>query len=130
MILVDSSLWIAQLRSTAESPGPLTELRTRRVDEFVTTEVVLMEVLAGARDYDVVSSRLAALPVRHLMPATDYAAATLLFRSARRLGQTVRSLNDCVIAAVALRCGDEVAHRDADFEALAQVSDLRTIDLR
>jgi predicted nucleic acid-binding protein len=51
--------------------------------------------------------------------------AIALYRLARRRGLTVRSSVDCLIAACALRHDLEVLHRDRDFSALAQISDLR-----
>lgn len=125
MLLLDSSVWIEVLQSRirlADLPGP--------PEQWAITQPVSMEVLAGARDSERVGSRLNALVLRGIDPARDYDAAAVLFRSARRTGLTVRSLNDCLIAAVAVRLGDTVVHRDADFEALRAVSDLSTLDLR
>lgn len=127
MLLVDSSIWIETLRGNL---GKATDVLATRPDELVITEPVLGELLAGARDPDLVEARLAALPIRRMAPALDYRTGAHLFRSARRMGETVRSYSDCVIAAVALRHGDTVAHRDADFEVLARCSSLETLDLR
>ena len=49
----------------------------------------------------------------------------MLYRATRRSGQTVRSLIDCLVAAVALRVDAPVLARDRDFEILAGVSRLR-----
>jgi predicted nucleic acid-binding protein len=87
-------------------------------------------VLAGARDPDAVEARLATVNLRTVDPSRDYRDAAMLYRACRRRGATIRSLNDCLIAAVALRYGDVVAHRDADFERIAEVAPLRTLDLR
>jgi predicted nucleic acid-binding protein len=51
--------------------------------------------------------------------------AVALYRSARRVGLTVRSSVDCLVAACALRHDLEVVHHDRDYAALAQVSPLR-----
>lgn len=123
MLIIDSSVWIEVLRgrlSLDEIPAGI----------WATTEPVLLEVLAGARDVDKVRGRLDALPLRSVEPAIDYLHAAELFRATRHRGLTVRSLADCLIAAVALRGGDTVIHRDQDFEALRQVCDLQTVDLR
>lgn len=45
-------------------------------------------------------------------------------------GHPIRSLNDCLIAAIALRTGTAVAHRDADFEYIAAATGLGVVDLR
>lgn len=130
MLIVDSSVWIQELRSERGTFAEFIALKSAHIDELAVTEPVLMEVFAGARDFERVRARLSALPIRGIDPARDYFAAAALFRAARASGRTIRSLNDCLIAAVALRHGDAVVHRDSDFEALAQVSDLRTVDLR
>lgn len=128
MILVDSSVWIEVLRG--KDPGLARTALAGRTDQLAITEPVLGEVLAGARDADLVEQRLAALPLRRMDPSLDYRAAASLYRATRRSGLTVRNLTGCLIAAIALRHGDTLAHRDGDFEALAQVSGLATLDLR
>ncbi len=130
MLVVDSSVWIEDLRSAPGGFLRFGELKHRRADELAVTEPILLEVLAGSRQYDLVRSRLNALPLRRVDPSRDYEAAAALFREARRQGLTVRSLNDCLIAAVALRLGDVVVHRDEDFEVLSGITGLQALDLR
>lgn len=125
MLLLDSSVWIQVLRRElrwADLPG--------KPDEWAVTEPVVMEVLAGSLRLERVHTRMNALTMRSVDPVRDYFDAALLYRAARAAGSTIRSLNDCLIAAIALRHQDVVVHRDGDFEALAQISDLQTIDLR
>jgi len=47
-----------------------------------------------------------------------------------RSGHTVRSLTDCLIAAIALRHDTAVWHCDEDYVRIADVTDLRQRDLR
>ena len=54
----------------------------------------------------------------------DWEDAATLYRATRARGLTVRSSIDCLIAAVALRTGNDVLAVDRGYEALAQVSDL------
>lgn len=128
MLLVDSSVWIEILRG--QSSGWAREVLGSTPDLLAVTEPIVGEVLAGARDPERVEARLATLPLRRMDPGLDYRTAAALFRASRRSGLTVRNLTDCVIAAVALRHGDTVVHRDADFAALARISTLATLDLR
>ena len=85
-----------------------------------------MEVLAGGRDeaHLRLLRRILARPV--LLPTyrTDYDAAAALYRRCRRQGTTIRSMLDCLIAAVAIRNGVPVLHSDADFDALARHTEL------
>jgi predicted nucleic acid-binding protein len=130
VLIVDSSVWIEDLRSPVGAFPAFADLKRDRADDLAVTEPVLMEVLAGARQYDLVRARLSALPVRGVDPLRDFDTAAALYRSARRQGRTLSSLTDCLIAAVALRLGDAVVHRDEDFEVLARLSGLEVLDLR
>jgi len=51
--------------------------------------------------------------------------AAAIHRHCRRNGVAVRSMIDCVIAAIALREDHEVLHADRDFNAIASVLPLR-----
>lgn len=123
MILVDTSAWVEFLRAT----GSPVHLRMRALlhDEapLCTTEVVVMEVLAGARD-EVRAASLQRLLARHELLAadglSDYETAAQIFRRCRSRGATIRSLTDCLIAAVAVREQVPVLHRDRDFDQLAE----------
>ena len=97
-------------------------------ERLATNEVVVMEVLAGARD-DTHEQKLRRLLFGcELLPlegVSDYEDAAGLYRKCRREGKTIRSLTDCLIAIVAIRAGAELLHADRDFETLALVSSLR-----
>lgn len=129
--LADTSAWVEYLRAT----GSPAHLRLRRLiadgDDLVTTEVVVMELLAGASSDDELArlgrllGRFELLPVQGL---ADYEAAAGLYRRCRRAGETVRKLTDCLIAVVAMRAGAALLHRDQDFEAIARHAPLRVAD--
>ena len=53
-----------------------------------------------------------------------------LYRSGRRLGLTIRSGVDCLIAACAIRHQLEVLHFDRDFDALSKVTGLKVRNIR
>ena len=123
MVLIDTSAWVEFLRDTGSTV-------CRRVDELLDAEIAVcdtirMEVLAGARDE---LHPGAAPPARagdrspHKSPHFEEAAA--LFRRCRRQGETVRRLIDCLIAAVAIRSGAPILHRDGDFDVLARHPEL------
>ncbi len=121
MILADTSAWVEFLRAT----GSEANVRLRDLldgGELLTTDVVRMELLAGARD-DAHRDELRGLLGRcDFMPTDgpgDYESAADLYRACRRSGHTVRALTDCLIAAVAIRGRAALLHADADFDALA-----------
>lgn len=131
MTLVDTSVWVEFLRGTDSAATRY--VREHLGSDLHTTEPVLMEVLAGARQ-GASTVRLERLLLSQLWartePALDDRGAVDIFHACRSIGRPIRSLNDCLIAAVALRTGIPVAHRDADFEHIAAVTGLTVVDLR
>lgn len=131
MILVDTSVWIEYLRGTGTRATSY--LRERVGIEVATTEPVLLELLAGARSGHqtaVLERLLASQSWCRIEPALDYRAAVELFQVTRSAGHQPRSLQDCLIAAVALRHDVDLAHRDADYHHIAAATGLRVVDLR
>ncbi len=124
MILADTSAWVEHDRATGspvdhrlaeliEADGPL-----------AVTEPVVMEVLAGARDEERADDLLRLLlrfDLRHVEAASDFEAAAAVYRRCRRAGITPRGLIDCLIAAVAFRCGDTLLSHDVDLARVAAV---------
>lgn len=128
MIVVDSSAWVEYLRRTG-SPANET-LRHLLADSAVlgVVDVVRLELLAGATTDAQVTGVTGLLARATALPTSspgDHEHAAALFRAARRSGKTVRSLFDCLVAAVAIRVDAPVLAQDRDFQVLADVSDLR-----
>jgi predicted nucleic acid-binding protein len=95
---------------------------------LATTEPIVMEVLAGARDDGhlrmlrrlVLGCQM--IPLRGL---ADYEEAAAVYRTCRRAGLTVRRLVDCLIATVAISANAPLFHADTDFDLIAQRTTLR-----
>lgn len=128
MILVDTSAWVEFLRATGSSTHQSVRGLLEAQGSLATTDVVMMELLAGART-EARSTELRRfllgfthLPV-HGLP--DFEAGAALYRECRRKGYTPRALNDCLIAAIALREGCTVLHHDRDYEGIARCTDLQ-----
>jgi predicted nucleic acid-binding protein len=125
--LPDSSAWIEYLRGTG---SPLHHRLASAIgsgEQLATTGLVVMEVLAGGRDELHVRELGRLLGRTRLLrerPPADHERAAAIYRACRRAGFTVRRLSDCLIAAVAMREGASVLHRDADFDAMAEIVDL------
>lgn len=95
---------------------------------LATTDVVIMEVLAGARsDDERVDLQRILYRCEFLMleGLADYEAAADLYRNCRQGGETPRKMTDCLIAVVAIRHGVELLHCDDDFDVIARHSSLR-----
>jgi predicted nucleic acid-binding protein len=127
VVLVDTSVWIDVFRR----PARLHLDAILDFDDIVTCLPVVQEVLQGFADeraFTVARDAMHALPIVEApVGAAVFDEAVALYRNARRAGLTVRSGVDCLIAACALRHGLLVLHRDRDYEALAQISGLRTM---
>lgn len=129
MFLVDTSAWIEFFRK-----GSRLELgSTVELDEIVTCLPVIQEVLQGFQDehaFRIALGSMRGFPVvESPLRAELFDEAVNLYRSARRLGLTVRSGVDCIIAACAIRHELTVLHHDRDFDHLAKVSPLLTQDI-
>lgn len=130
VIVVDSSAWVEFLRRTGSPVNEALRTALATGTGLGVVDVVRLEILAGATtDAQVLSvSRLLARGTA--LPADspgDHEHAAVLYRAARHSGQTVRSLIDCLVAAVALRVDAPVLARDRDYEVLAGVSRLRLV---
>ena len=133
MNLIDSSAWIDYLQ------GADTRARTEVRDllgareALATSEPVVMELLAGApneRALTQLQLLTGSLVMLGIEPNLDYVDAATIHRTVRRSGRTVRRLNDCVIAAVAMRHGATLVHKDMDFEVIGECVPLDALSLR
>ena len=128
MTLLDTSAWVEYLRATGSTEHHRVRSLISSNHPLHTTEVVVMEVLAGARD-EAHGSSLRRLLLRcDFVPIEglgDYEQAATIYRACRRVGETIRALNDCLIAAVAIRSGLDLLHADRDFDAIARHTPLR-----
>jgi predicted nucleic acid-binding protein len=123
VIVADSSAWIEFLRGT----GSAVHLKLRQLveegDRLATTEVVVAEIVHGARtraDEDALLGRLLAFPLFPLEGLRSYLAAAELARACRAAGEPVRSLLDCLIAVPAIEHGATLLTADRDFGVLAR----------
>ncbi len=128
MILIDTSAWIEYLRATGSAAAiEVRRLLSTEPDRVVMCELVAMELLSGAVDDDKhakLEQLVNGLPSLKIDDAVDFRSAAAIYRATRRAGQTIRSINDCLIAAVSIRHGASIIHRDADFEVIAAVTGL------
>ncbi len=131
MIVVDSSVLIPFL-SGRPSPAAvrLHELELA-AEPFALPVVCCQEVLQGARDerewralHDYLSTQ------RLLAPRDEWTThrdAARIYFDCRRLGLTVRSAADCLIAQLVLDNSGILLHDDVDFDRIRTVRPLRTL---
>lgn len=123
MILVDTSAWIEFLRATGHPADRRLQSLIGTDTTLATTEPIVMEVLAGARNEEHAVKLRGLLLRAELVPVEglpDYEEAAAVYRRCRGEGETVRRLVDCLIAAVAIRSGASILHNDADFDTIAR----------
>jgi predicted nucleic acid-binding protein len=123
LILADSSAWIEYLRATESDTDRRLDDLLRDRARVATTDVVLMEVLGGARDkahHRELQRLLYAREYLRTAGPSDFEAGAQIYRTCRKGGDTIRRLTDCVIAAVAMRCKAAVLSKDRDFTAISR----------
>jgi predicted nucleic acid-binding protein len=127
LIVVDTTVWIDFFNGRNE---PHVAHLAALIDDdagIALTDVTLAEVLQGIRDESqvrLVDQRLCAFDVLRLESLDDFRRAAHLYRTARRHGVSVRRTLDCLIASLCVREQLPIMHNDADFDRLAQHSEL------
>jgi len=124
MILVDTSVWIEFL-----SGRPAWKATPDDLLRFVTCGPVVQEVLQGLKPVPAaVAFREAFLALPRLadpLPIDLFLEAAEIYRDGRTRGHTIRSSNDCLIAAIAINQDVPVWHRDRDFTVIARFTRLK-----
>lgn len=118
MILVDSSVWIANLRG--ESTAAVGKLRAVDPDSepIIIGDLILMEVLMGARDEAHaarIRRELREFPLVALMDDELAEAAARNYRVLCSLGVTIRTGIDVVIGTYCIHHGHVLLHDDRGF---------------
>lgn len=101
-----------------------------RADEVVVIDPIRLEVMAGARagEEDRLQRLLEEQRHRALVPREDWLDAAWIYRHTRRVGLTVRSLVDCLVAATAIRLEVPVLAHDRDYTEIARIAPLELVD--
>jgi predicted nucleic acid-binding protein len=127
VIVADSSAWIELFR---ESGSPVHRRFRALLEEgadLAVTEVVAMELLAGARSerVDAIRAHLLAFPLLTLHGLDGFERAAQLFRTCRDAGETIGKTTDCLIAVPVIEAAATLLTADRDFEVLARHTPLR-----
>ena len=129
MPLIDTSAWVEYLRRSG-SPVTLQVRRALQEETAATTDIVVLEVLSGTTDAARLARwerLLARCEFMDQVPRDDAEAAASLYRACRRAGETSRAVNDCLVAAIAIRNQVPVLHRDRDFDVIARHTTLEVV---
>ena len=115
-ILIDTSVWV-DWSNDKTLPQSIELARLLEIDEVATTDVVMAEVLQGARTQAVFDDWATRLDAFHYFPVTQdswLSAARLSFRLMRQ-GLTT-ALSDLLVAQVALENNLAIFTTDSDFQ--------------
>jgi predicted nucleic acid-binding protein len=134
VILIDTSAWIEFFRATGSAAAvEVRRLLSEEPDQVAMCEPVAMEILSGVSD-DSTHTKLErlvnGLPSLNVDSSIDFRTAAQIYRGARRAGRTIRSINDCLIAAVAIRHDVRIVHQDNDFDVIAAMTSLAATSLK
>jgi predicted nucleic acid-binding protein len=124
-VIVDSSVWIAHFRGSGSPAATRLAIALTRREAIRLPDVVLMEVLRGARDTaSFLRLERCLLTLPRFMPAVPVhlaRAAANLYARCRWSGVTPRSGNDCLIACCAIEAGEALLQEDGDFIHIARI---------
>ena len=124
-VLVDTSVWVGFLAGHVEEVAAVTSLR--RAHHIVICGQILQEVLQGSRDAPALATLERQFAIWDYEPEqpADFVEAARMYARLRWKGVTVPP-PDCLIAAVARRCGFRVCATDPHFD---RIPDVRLLEL-
>ena len=120
MILVDSSVWIAQLRGLRTVGTAKLDVAVRR-EPILVGDLVLLEVLQGARDEAHAARIERGLRQFEVVPLLNPELASRAARNYRKLramGISVRKTPDVIIGTYCIENRCALLHDDRDFAPL------------
>ena len=124
-MILDTSAWIEFLRVTGSHADLALRRAFKNARPVWIPEVVYREVLQGARNTQHFMRLQSALeelsPYASPDPFELARSASLLYAQCRWQGITIRSPNDCLIAACAIEADMPLLHADRDFLTLALI---------
>lgn len=129
MIVVDSSVWIAHLRGNRTAA--VEKLKTAAAEEtLLVGDLILLEVLQGARDDDHakrIERALRDYAVVPILDATLASKAARNYRALRNRGITIRRTVDIVIGTFCIERGYALLHDGRDFAPMETHLGLKVI---
>jgi predicted nucleic acid-binding protein len=131
VIVVDSSVWIALLRDQdTAAVRKLRELVETEDDQLLVGDLVLLELLQGARD-DAHAARiergLRRFPIAPMLDEAIAIGAAAGYRRLRARGITVRKTIDMIIGTFCVINGHALLHDDRGFEPMVRYLELRVV---
>src|ERR1022692_1938777 len=129
MVIVDTTVWIDYLGGI---PNAETEWldREKPLQRIRLTDMIVCEVLQGIRDtggFRQIRDQLLGFDVFPTGGTENAIAAASNYRALRQHGYTIRKTVDCWIATFCLLTGNQLLHRDHDFDPFERVLGLQVV---
>ena len=129
MVIVDTTVWIDYLGGilNAETLWLYHEMPLQRLG---LTDMILCEVLQGireSREFQQIRDQLLTFEIFPTGGAENAIAAAVNYRTLRQRGYTIRKTMDCWIATFCLLTGNQLLHRDRDFDPFEKVLGLQVV---
>jgi predicted nucleic acid-binding protein len=129
MVIVDSTVWVDDLRGTSNAETLWLEKGIGR-EPIGLIDLILCEVLQGIRSdrqFDAVKGQLLEFDVFDSSGPERAIAATTNYHKLTANSYTVRKTIDCWIVSFCLQEGYALLHRDKDFDPFESVLGLEVI---
>jgi predicted nucleic acid-binding protein len=129
MVIVDTTVWIDYLGGTlnAETEWLDREIPLQRLG---LTDMILCEVLQGtrgSREFQQIRDQLLTFEIFSTGGTENAIAVAMNYRTLRQRGHTIRKTIDCWIATFCLLTGNQLLHRDRDFDPFEEVLGLQVV---
>ncbi len=122
MTLVDTSVWIQFLEGGEHWTKERLKEKIDDRESIAYLDLILLEIIQGVRERterERIEANFRAL--RYLeMNRPSVMLATEIYQELQKKGITIRSVIDCLIAAVAIETGATILHRDRDFDRIGE----------
>ncbi len=129
MVIVDTTVWIDYLGGTGNAETEWLD-REMPLQRLGLTDMILCEVLQGigeTSEFQRMRDQFLAFEVFATGGTENAIAAASNYRTLRQRGYTVRKTIDCWIATFCLLTGNQLLHRDHDFDAFEKVLGLQVV---
>ena len=127
MIVIDSSVWIAEFRNET-TPSTVFLRSIEREDTIIVLDLVMFELLQGARDNahaNRIERNLRKFEIASAAGPDLVVRAASNHRHLRSRGITIRKSIDVIIATFCIENDHLLLHQDRDFQPFAEHLGLR-----
>ena len=122
MTLVDTSVWIQFIEGGDHWTKKRLKEKIEDRETIAFLDLILLEIVQGIRsrkERERIERKFGVLTCLAVKRSSVMLAAEI-YQELKKNGVTIRSIIDCLIAAVATETGAIILHRDRDFDQIEQ----------